>query len=74
MEIGKQIAYYRKKKGLSQEELATTAGLASKTVVSGIESGIRNPSVKTLQLIAGVLDCEVSIKLMLKKKAPGAKK
>jgi transcriptional regulator with XRE-family HTH domain len=52
--LGQTVAKYRQAKGLSQEALAEKAGL-HRTYISGIERGIRNPSVKNIKLIAGAL-------------------
>ncbi|HYF35968.1 MAG TPA: helix-turn-helix transcriptional regulator [Prosthecobacter sp.] len=53
--VGLNLRRYRKALGLSQEELAHRANL-DRTYVSGMERGIRNPSVLVLQDLAGVLD------------------
>ncbi len=45
---------FRKAAGLSQEELADRARL-DRTYVSGVERGIRNPTVLVLQDLAGAL-------------------
>lgn len=49
--VGENIRRLRKRGGLSQEELATRAKL-DLTSVSEIESGTRNPSLKTLYKIS----------------------
>ena len=56
--LGDNIRRYRKKKNFSQEELAAKAKL-DLTSVSEIESGLRNPSLKTLHKIALALDLKV---------------
>ncbi len=48
------MRWYRKKAGLSQEELADTAGL-HRTYVGGVERGERNISVLNLAKIASAL-------------------
>ena len=48
---------FRKDRGLSQEALAHEAGL-DRTYVSGLERGIRNPTVLVLSDLAGVLGIE----------------
>ncbi len=53
--LGDNVRRYRKKKNLSQEELAMKAKL-DLTSVSEIESGLRNPSLKTLHKLALALD------------------
>jgi transcriptional regulator with XRE-family HTH domain len=45
----------RERKGLSQEELGFEAEL-DRTYVSGIECGVRNPTVVTIRRIAAALE------------------
>jgi len=52
--IGNSIRRHRKKAGLSQEELADSAGL-HRTYVGGVERGERNISVLNLAKIASAL-------------------
>jgi transcriptional regulator with XRE-family HTH domain len=52
--FGKNVRYWRKRRGLSQEEFADLAQLHP-TYVSGIESGYRNPTVKVIGRIADAL-------------------
>jgi transcriptional regulator with XRE-family HTH domain len=52
--VGRNVRRYRERARLSQEELAHRAGL-DRTYVSGIERGIRNPTVLVLQDLAVVL-------------------
>lgn len=54
-EIGKKIRELRKKKGLSQEELAESAKVNLRTI-QRIENDESEPRGKTLNLICGVLD------------------
>ena len=54
-QFGKNVRYWRKKRGLSQEEFAERAQLHP-TYVSGIESGHRNPTVKIISRISKALD------------------
>lgn len=58
MDVRRVVAHnlrrLRKAAGLSQEELAHRAGL-DRTYVSGVERGVRNPTVLVLQDLAGVL-------------------
>jgi DNA-binding XRE family transcriptional regulator len=49
--LGSRIRQLRKQQHLSQEDLATKAKL-DLTSISEIESGLRNPSLKTLNKIA----------------------
>lgn len=55
--LSKNIRYYRKIAGLSQERLAHDAGL-HRTYISGLERGLINASVKNLQKIAVVLEVD----------------
>lgn len=52
--LGNKIRDLRRKANLSQEELAEKAKL-DLTSVSEIESGLRNPSLKTLHKISSAL-------------------
>lgn len=52
--IAKNIKHFRLQKRLSQEQLALQAGI-DRTYVSGLERGVRNPSVDLLDKIAKVL-------------------
>lgn len=53
--VGQNIAKYRKEKGFSQEELAFETDL-HRTYISGIERGIRNPTIVNIQRIAKALN------------------
>jgi transcriptional regulator with XRE-family HTH domain len=53
--VGNNIKKYRKKLGISQEELAEKAGL-HRTYIGGIERGERNITLDSLQVIALALD------------------
>jgi len=57
-EIGKKIREVRKKKGLSQEELAESAKVNLRTI-QRIENNESEPRGKTLNLICKVLDINV---------------
>ena len=46
--VGMNVRLYRERAGISQEELAHRAGL-DRTYVSGIERGVRNPTILVLQ-------------------------
>lgn len=52
--LGRRIQRLRKKAGFTQEKLAENAGL-SVTFIGLLESGLRKPSLKTLQKIANVI-------------------
>ena len=53
--LRKNLRDYRRDAGLSQEELADAAGL-HRTYVSGVERGVRNPTVEVLEKIATPLN------------------
>ena len=54
-QVGLNVQRIRKEKGWSQEELAFRAGL-HRTYVSGVERGIRNPTVLVLGQFAEALE------------------
>jgi transcriptional regulator with XRE-family HTH domain len=49
--VGRNLKKYRRDAGFSQEGLALECGL-HRTYVSGVERGIRNPTVVVLEQIA----------------------
>ncbi len=53
--VGLNVKNVRKERGLSQEGLAFECGL-HRTYVSGVERGIRNPTVLVLEKIAEALN------------------
>lgn len=55
--LGKNVRKYRQAKGWSQEDLAEETGL-HRTYVSGIERGIRNPTVSIVEKFADALGVE----------------
>ena len=56
-QVGKNVRSLREEKGWSQEELADRTGL-HRTYISGIERGIRNPTVTIIAKMAKQLDVE----------------
>jgi transcriptional regulator with XRE-family HTH domain len=52
--FGEAIRAVRKREGVSQEELALRCGL-DRTYLSGIERGVRNPSLTNVLRIAAAL-------------------
>ena len=52
--VGPAFRQLREQFGLSQEALALNAGV-DRTYVSGIERGVRNPSLKSMQRLAAEL-------------------
>lgn len=57
--LGKKIRTLRLEKLLSQEKLGEITGL-DRTYISGIERGVRNPSLKNIEKLAKALDVKVS--------------
>ena len=53
--VGVNVRKFRKASGLSQEALAFECGL-HRTYISGVERGIRNPTVVVLEKIATALE------------------
>ena len=68
--VGLNVKRFRAERGLSQEELAFECGL-DRTYVSGVERGVRNPTVVVLEKIAKAL--EVATSLLLEERS-GSKK
>jgi transcriptional regulator with XRE-family HTH domain len=52
--VGLNVRKYRKERNLSQEGLAFESGL-HRTYISGVERGVRNPTVVVLEQIADAL-------------------
>jgi transcriptional regulator with XRE-family HTH domain len=52
--VGRNVQKFRKERGLSQEGLAFDCEL-HRTYISGVERGIRNPTVVVLEKIAKAL-------------------
>lgn len=57
--VGANLRRAREELGISQEDLADRAGL-HRTYVSGVERGIRNPTVTVLEKIAKALKVKSS--------------
>lgn len=55
-EIGKRIKFYRKKRGLTQEELAERVELSSH-FISALERGMYSVKLENLVKIMNVLEC-----------------
>ena len=53
--VGLNLKRLRQERGLSQEAFAFQAGL-HRTYVSGVERGVRNPTVLVLEELAKALD------------------
>ncbi|WP_338883405.1 MULTISPECIES: helix-turn-helix domain-containing protein [Xenorhabdus] len=57
--FGQRIRYLRIEAGMSQEAFADKCGL-DRTYVSGIERGVRNPTLEIIYVIANGLQIELS--------------
>lgn len=57
--VGANLRRAREDRGISQEELADRAGL-HRTYISGVERGVRNPTVVVLEKIAKALKVKTS--------------
>lgn len=53
--VGQNVKRLREAKGLSQEAFADVAGI-HRTYVSGVERGVRNPTVTVLERLAIALE------------------
>lgn len=68
-EIGSVIRYHRKQSGLSQQELASLAGVG-KTVIYDIEKGKETIQLKTLLSVLEVLN--IRLRLDVPEKSGGS--
>lgn len=59
-QLNERIAYLRKRRDMTQSALAKSSGLSQSTIAQ-IESGLKDPSVKTLEKIAIALDVVIPI-------------
>jgi transcriptional regulator with XRE-family HTH domain len=57
--VGVAIRNRRTAMGWSQEKLGEVAGL-DRTYISGVERGVRNPTISSLGRIAAALECDLS--------------
>ena len=57
--VGEAIAYFRKKKGLSQEVLSGLSDIG-RTHLSAIERGERKPTLETLYRISSAMNVNMS--------------
>lgn len=67
MNLGQKIKFQRKKKNMTQAELAKKIGVSSNQVINHYETGFRTPSLSMLRKIAAALDCDLLIELKEKK-------
>jgi transcriptional regulator with XRE-family HTH domain len=56
--FGQNVRLAREKKSWSQDRLSEQSGL-HRTYISGIERGVRNPTIEIVQQIAIALDVDV---------------
>lgn len=59
LSLGKNVSELRNKKELTQEQLAERSGL-DPSYISGIERGVRNPSVLSLARLATGFETTIS--------------
>jgi transcriptional regulator with XRE-family HTH domain len=57
--LGKQVKQLRLELGYSQEKLGEITGM-DRTYISGIERGVRNPSVRNIEKLAKALKVQLS--------------
>lgn len=57
--LGSKVQRLRHDQGLSQEELADRAGL-HRTYVSGVERGVRNPTLTVIERLAHALGVTIA--------------
>lgn len=57
--IGWNLRRLRKEREISQEDFATDSGF-DRGYISGVERGVRNPSVLVLERIAAALEVDIS--------------
>lgn len=60
IKFGKRVRELRKERGWSQEEFADRCGL-DRTYVSGIERGVRNPTLEIIGMISAGLNVEICV-------------
>ncbi|QQG36722.1 MAG: helix-turn-helix transcriptional regulator [Micavibrio aeruginosavorus] len=58
-QFGQNVRKLRERKGWSQEDLSEYSGL-HRTYISGIERGVRNPTIDIVQRVAVALGCRPS--------------
>lgn len=58
--FGQRIKAFRLSAGLSQEAFADKCGL-DRTYISGIERGVRNPTLEVIKVLADGLEIEMKI-------------
>ncbi|MCB2059658.1 MAG: helix-turn-helix transcriptional regulator [Novosphingobium sp.] len=64
--IGWNVKRLRKEREITQEDFATDSGF-DRGYISGVERGVRNPSILVLERIASALDADVTDLLDVRK-------
>lgn len=59
LSIGERVREIRRKRGLSQKELAEAADVSQATIAQ-LETGRKDPSVKTLRKLSDALDIDIA--------------
>lgn len=57
--FGRNLRSYRIQRGMSQEDLSQISGI-HRTYISGLERGVRNPSISIVAQLANALEVEPS--------------
>ena len=57
--FGQAVRNFRTRRKLSQEQLAFESGL-DRTYISGVELGVRNPTIEVIQKLAVALEAKAS--------------
>ena len=70
--IGWNVKRLRKEREITQEDFATDSGF-DRGYISGVERGVRNPSILVLERIANALDADVTDLLDVRKAEKFAK-
>jgi transcriptional regulator with XRE-family HTH domain len=60
-EIGKRVAFLRKRKGWTQTELAEKSGIPTKSYISEIESGTHNLTIGTIVRLEQALHAKIVV-------------
>ncbi|TNH43591.1 XRE family transcriptional regulator [Photorhabdus luminescens subsp. sonorensis] len=57
--FGQRVRHFRQSSGMSQEAFADKCGI-DRTYISGIERGVRNPTLEIINIIANGLQIELT--------------
>ena len=61
--LGLRIAYYRRKKNMTQQQLAEVTGI-TQADISRLESGTANPSLRTLKRLAAGMGMALKVEFV----------